>query len=150
MDYLKLLNNKRFELKSIKELQDSINDYFLDCELNDIPLTITGLALYLGTNRQTLIRYENEGYKLKSLSDEDNKILCDTIKAAKAVIENKLECSLLTTKNPTGLIFNFKNNFGWVDKQEIVASSNKGPDLSNLSENDLKNLLEMPETKLIE
>ena len=33
--------------------------------------------------------------------------------------ENYLEEILLSQGKPTGVIFNLKNNFGWVDKQEI-------------------------------
>lgn len=150
MDYLKILNNKPFELKSIKELKDSIKEYFDYCDYNKESLSVTGLALYLGTNRQTLVRYGDSNYKLKKLSDEENKELCDTIKQAKAIIEYTTEKELKQAKNATGYIFNLKNNFGWVDKQEIVASTNNTLDFSDMTEAEIKNLLAEPKNKLIE
>lgn len=70
------------------------------------PYTISGLAVFLGTDRKTLINYE------------EREEYFHTIKAAKARIENFTEETLLTTRNPTGVIFNLKNNYGWIDKQE--------------------------------
>lgn len=70
-----------------------------------IPYSVTGLALALKTNRETLINYENR--------DE----FFDTIKEAKSKIENFLELQLNST-SPTGTIFNLKNNYGWKDKNE--------------------------------
>lgn len=70
-----------------------------------IPYTITGLALALGTSRETLLDYEERAE------------FSDTIKAAKVKIENYVE-SQLFTNSPTGPIFNLKNNYGWKDKTE--------------------------------
>lgn len=69
-----------------------------------IPLTITGLALALGTSRQTLMNYENRGE------------FFDTIKRHKTRIENFAELRLYEN-NATGPIFALKN-FGWKDKSE--------------------------------
>ncbi|MGX4584047.1 terminase small subunit [Paenibacillus chitinolyticus] len=74
------------------------------------PFTISGLAVYLGTTRQTLLNYEEK--------DE----FFDTIKYAKAKIENYTEEQLFNSqaKNMTGIIFNLKNNYDqWSDKQEV-------------------------------
>lgn len=70
-----------------------------------VPYTITGLALALGTTRETLLDYEEkDGFS-------------DTIKAAKLRCENYNEQMLYGT-SPTGTIFNLKNNYGWRDKTE--------------------------------
>lgn len=74
-----------------------------------IPYSVTGLALALGTNRETLINYE------------EREEFFDTIKKAKLKIENYLELQLQGT-SPTGTIFNLKNNYGWKDKTEIEAT----------------------------
>ena len=76
-----------------------------------IPYTITGLALHLGTNRQTLINYENR--------DE----FFDAINTAKLRCEHFAERSLWQPKIATGVIFNLKNNYGWRDQREV-----SGPD----------------------
>lgn len=70
-----------------------------------VPYTITGLATWLETSRETLLDYE------------ERHEFSDTIKAAKDKCENYVEVSLLG-KNPTGAIFNLKNNYGWRDRSE--------------------------------
>lgn len=72
---------------------------------DQIPYTITGLALALDTSRETLINYE------------DKEEYFDTIKRAKIKCQNYAERSLFST-TPTGPIFNLKNNYGWQDKTE--------------------------------
>ena len=71
------------------------------------PYTITGLALFLGTTRQTLLDYEER--------DE----FSDTIKAAKLKIESFAEERLYSNKGSVaGTIFSLSNNFGWKNKVE--------------------------------
>jgi hypothetical protein len=67
--------------------------------------SITGLANYLETSRETLINYENREQ------------FFDTIKRAKDKVEEYWE-GLLIGSNATGPIFNLKNNYGWKDKTE--------------------------------
>jgi hypothetical protein len=70
------------------------------------PLTITGLALYLGfASRQSLEDYEKK--------PEFSYI----IKNARLRVENGYE-KCLFTRNATGAIFALKN-MGWKDKQEV-------------------------------
>lgn len=71
------------------------------------PYTISGLAVWLGTDRGTIVNYAGrKGYS-------------DSIKDAKARCEAFAEHMLNVSPNPTGTIFNLKNNYGWKDKQEI-------------------------------
>lgn len=122
------------KFKTVKELQDKIDAYFESCwdevpvattkgyltrknldgedELVKMrqqvkPLTITGLAVALDTTRETLLDYEGkDGYS-------------DTIKKAKAKIEQFTEEQLFQLRNPAGAIFNLTNNYKrWVNKQE--------------------------------
>lgn len=74
------------------------------------PYTITGLALYLDTSRETLLQYK------------EREEFVDSIKKAKDRCHNYVEDSLLTS-NPTGAIFNLKNNYGWKDKTETDLTS---------------------------
>lgn len=78
-----------------------------------IPYTITGLALALDTSRETLLQYEGRPE------------FVDTIKKAKDKCHNYVENSLLTS-NPTGAIFNLKNNYGWKDKTESEITNPDG------------------------
>lgn len=92
--------------KTVKELEDKINEYFED--ENNRPYTITSLAVWLDCDRKTLTNYE-----------ERDKFF-PTIKRAKTKIEAEIEKgALLGLYNPTFSIFNMKNNFGWQDKQEV-------------------------------
>jgi hypothetical protein len=70
------------------------------------PYTISGLALALNTTRETLLDYQAK------------KTYSDTIKAAKARCEAYVEERLFDS-NAAGVIFNLKNNYQWVDKQEV-------------------------------
>lgn len=106
------------KFKSVKDLSDKIEAYFLSCEDPENPgqyvrpLTITGLANALDTNRQTLLNYEGKGEYF------------DTIKKAKNRVEQYVEEYMFFGKNQTGVIFNAKNNFGWQDKYQNDITSN--------------------------
>ena len=87
-------------------MQKAIDEYFRECDTNNEPYTVTGLALALDMTREGLIHYANkDGFT-------------DTIKKAKQRVEAYIEKKMYGN-NVTGLIFNLKNNFGWVDRQEI-------------------------------
>ena len=117
----KNLGGRPLKFQSVEELEVKIEEYFNSCYEERIePLgikrmvkvkhpTVTGLAVALDTDRQTLLNYEERPEYF------------DTIKRAKSRIEAELEQLMLdpTNRNATGAIFNAKNNFGWKDKQEI-------------------------------
>ena len=46
--------------KSVEELEDKIQNYFNYCDEKNKPYTITGLAVFLDTDRITLIRYQEK------------------------------------------------------------------------------------------
>lgn len=92
--------------ETVEEVQELCDSYFEKCEEENTPLTITGLALALGTCRQTLLNYE--------VKDQ----FMDTIKRAKLMVENYAELQTLDGKNPAGAIFILKNH-GWTDKQDV-------------------------------
>lgn len=95
---------------SVEDMEQAIEEYFDYCDENNKPYTISGLAYALGTNRQTLLDYQ------------DKEEFTDTIKRAKARIECFNEELLFSKDVPTvGVIFNLKNNYNWKDKQEIEA-----------------------------
>jgi len=74
------------------------------------PLTVTGLAVALGTYRDVLIDYEKTyADKLPEFSN--------AIKDAKEQVKEFAESSLFGS-NATGPIFNLKNNWGFKDKYE--------------------------------
>ncbi|MDU7085641.1 MAG: terminase small subunit [Clostridium sp.] len=97
------------KFESPEELQERIEEYFIWAKKNKRHITITDLAYYLGTNRTTLLNYENsmENDWLKSVDDDVKVRYVNTIKRAKARID----------------IFTLKNNYNWVDKQEIEQTN---------------------------
>lgn len=74
--------------------------------------TITGLAVYLDTSRETLLEYE------------ERPEFVDAIKRAKDRIHYETERILTSgAGNVTGAIFSLKNNWGWKDKNETDVTS---------------------------
>lgn len=97
------------KFKTPTELQAKIDAYFKACEKNGKPSTISGLAYALGTNRQTLINYQ------------DREEFFDAVTRAKERIEAFVEESLWMPKIATGVMFNLKNNFAWTDRHELTG-----------------------------
>lgn len=88
-------------------MQEAIDAYFADCAANQEPITITGLALWLGfTSRQSLLHYE--GY---------SKEFFDTVRKAKMRVENAYEKRLIARGN-SGDVFALKN-FDWTDTSTV-------------------------------
>lgn len=92
--------------KTEEELQTAIDRYFDGYDRKELPYTVTGLAVALGLDRKGLIEYGGRPE------------FSNTIKKAKAKVEEFLERRLLSAGCVTGVIFNLKNNFGWKDKNE--------------------------------
>lgn len=122
--------------KSVEELEEKIAQYFERCDkwklaqtvykwevveyMRPIPYTITWLASYLWTNRQTLINYE------------EREEYFDTIKRAKEKVEaDAEERAMVWDSNATMTIFSLKNNFWWKDKTEVDQTI-KGIDWINI------------------
>jgi len=78
------------------------------------PYTVTGLALFMEIDRDTLLNYEK------------NDKFFGTIKEAKLKIHEYAEQYLFTGKNQTAAIFNLKNNWGWKDKTETDINNPDG------------------------
>ncbi len=125
------------KFKTVRQLQKKIDEYFASCwsqkmdmfgnpvfrkdksgkKTNDPviiqhkPYTITGLAVYLDTFRDVLLDYQGK------------KDYSNAIKRAKERCQSYAEESLFIGKNPTGVIFNLKNNYsGWKDKTEVDSN----------------------------
>ena len=102
------------KFQSVSQLEEKIKDYFTWAEDRNTPLTIERLAVFLDTDRKTLLNYENK--------DE----FFHTVKKAKQIIYAS-KAEMLNTKdgNTAGIIFDLVNNGdGYVNKQQ--EESNKG------------------------
>lgn len=110
------------KFKTPEELEKKAMAYFKSCDKKHEPYTITGLALSLGTTRQTLLEYEGE----VEGREEKSKVFADTVKKLKTMVEEYAEKMMYLGKNAAGPIFALKN-FGWSDKQEIDHTSKGKP-----------------------
>ena len=111
MQETKFGNTNALKYKSVEELKKGINKYFEDCDKDNKPYTMSGLAYSLGIDRVTLINYEKRDS------------FFTLIKGAKDRVQAQLEENALMGKaNATFTIFNLKNNYGWSDKteQEVI------------------------------
>ncbi len=106
---------KPLKFASLFVLQQSIEDYFKENPREE--WTITGLAVSLRTNRQTLMNYESK--------DE----YVDTIKAAKNKIESEYERRGWSGKSQAFAIFALKN-FDWKDKSDHALTDGEGKPLN--------------------
>ncbi len=137
--------NKPLKFKTVADLEQKIEAYFASCwdykrdmfgnrlvdktdpnhttenpsylMIQSKPYTITGLAVFLDTTRETLLEYEGEVE-----GREKDPGYADTIKKAKAAIYAFAEESLYSGKQAAGPIFNLKNNWGWKDKHEFEGT----------------------------
>lgn len=114
---------------SSEELEKLIREYFDHCDnrvrqvysakmdgvveiLDPAPYTMSGLAVFLGMDRKSLLNY----------SKKDEFFL--TIKNARDRVEADVEERMNDKQTFTpGLIFNAKNNFDWKDKSETDVTS---------------------------
>ena len=110
-----------------EDMQKLIVEYFNECDKEGKKPTVSGLGYVLGMSRKQLLEYENciDNDNLFSRFDDSVKLgFRNTIKDAKRFIENCYEDRLVNgTSTPIGLIFALKNNYNWVDKQEIEQTN---------------------------
>ena len=115
------------KLKSPEELDRQIEAYYAWCRENEKHITVSGLAWWLEVDRSTLLRYEKceEWNWLQQISKEERDHYRTTIKRAKQRIQSEYEQLLFNKGSNTGAIFTLKNNYSWVDKQEVVTTDKK-------------------------
>ena len=127
--------------KSGEEMQPLIDAYFDSCYGVDeqgnrvviTPVTITGLALAIGTDRRGLIDWS------------ERPEFSHVLKKARAKVEQFVESSLFTGRNPAGAIFWMKNH-GWSDTQKLeLTGADGGPvdvRIAGMTDAELEQLLE--------
>lgn len=88
--------------QTVEALESAVDAYFAEAKKLKEPVTMSGLAVYLGVDRKTLLNYSKDQEYFP------------TIKKAKAYVEAEMEKAALTGQiNPTVAIFSMKNNFGY-------------------------------------
>ena len=110
-----------------EDMQKLIVKYFNECEREGKKPTVSGLGYVLGLTRKQILEYENciDNDNVFARFDDATKLgFRNSIKDAKRFIESCLEDKLINgNTTPIGLIFALKNNYGWVDKQEIKQTT---------------------------
>ena len=114
-----------------EELEKKIAEYFEDCDNEDKPYTVTGLAYTLGITVKQLRDYKNAVDNINILKQLDNSVkveLSNIVKRAYQMCEMYAEKRLLDSKcnkSPVGYIFALKNFQGdFVDKTEVEQTNN--------------------------
>lgn len=107
-------NDYALKYKSEEELSKGIEEYFEDCKKREKPYTMSGLAVWLGITRQTLVNYSHKD-KFFPL-----------IKKAKEKVQAQIEENTLDgTFNTTFAIFSLKANYKWDDGNKVEINVNK-------------------------
>lgn len=102
-------------VRESEEVEQRVKDFFVWCIKNDLKPGVELLALSLGTSRQTLWNWQQEGSERGKIIDR-----------AKQLIASILEqWGLNNSLNVAAFCFLMKNNFGYSDSVTIDTSSNK-------------------------
>lgn len=113
--------------ETVEDMQKLIVEYFNECEAEGKKPTVSGLGYILGLSRRQILEYENciDNENVFARFDDSVKLgFRNTIKDAKRYIENCLEDKLVNgNTTPIGVIFALKNNYKWIDKQEIEQTN---------------------------
>ena len=117
---------------SLEELEKRIEEYFQEQERQEKPLTVSGLAWWLGIDRSNLLQYAKDDGN----GADARKPWHYAIRAAWRRVEAYLEEQLYKqTGQVAGIQFGLKNNYGWQDRQEIELSAQR---VENLSDEELR------------
>jgi hypothetical protein len=106
--------------ESPEKLDADIKEYFEYCRVNKRPLTIAGMAAYLGCDRQTIYNYSYKDEYFDVIKKARNKII--------AYIEEEL-----MIKGTAGQIFVAKQ-YGYKDTQEIITHEELDEDMEEYEE----------------
>lgn len=97
-------------------VEKRVGEFFDICEQNDMKPSVAGLAVALGMDRSSLLRYR-QGIIGK------NEDVRTTLKRAVDLLDLQMSDYMQNGKiNPVAGIFLMKNNFGYTDKQEVIVT----------------------------
>lgn len=118
--------------------------------------TVTGLAVFLDTTRETLLDYESGKYDDRDAEGKSIELTVeqqeynaqvqkysDTIKRAKLMIYDDTEQQLFISGRSSGAIFSLKNNYQWQDKtqQELTNPDGSLSPLAGMRTDELRDYL---------
>jgi hypothetical protein len=147
MQGLRLLNLPNIDLNDPVAVQNRIDEYFSIVAQNGNKPTVAGLGLALnGMDRRRLweIRtgnYGNTRGETTTLPKSVTDIIKKTYKFMEELWENYMQNGKI---NPVSGIFLGKNNYGYVDKQDVVITPNVQPE-SDFSAEDIRKRYALPD-----
>jgi hypothetical protein len=146
MQGLRLLNLPNIDLHDPVAVQDRINEYFSIIAENGNKPTVAGLGLALnGMDRRTLWEIRTGNYRRDKAPYDIPKETSDVIKKTYKFMEELWENYMQNGKiNPVSGIFLGKNNYGYVDKQDVVITPNTQTE-SDFSAEDIRKRYALPE-----
>ena len=107
----------KIDLNSDEAVDKRINEYWLFCAENDCRPAVSGLALALGIDRNTLYDWKTERRRASS-----NR--AGIIKKAYSILEFMWETYMQSGKiNPASGCFLGKNNFGYHDDTKVIIEA---------------------------
>jgi len=117
---MRFMNLPKLDFSDIPAVEKRIELYFSECFSHDMRPGMAGLAYALGVDRRTLWEWKTGGRRAESTPG-----LADTIKKACTFLEVLWEQYMQNGKiSPPNGIFLGKNNFGYVDEQQVVVTPN--------------------------
>lgn len=139
---------------TVEELEAKIDEYFAYCDnrirqvysaksegvievLDPAPYTMSGLAVFLGMDRRSLLNYSK------------NEKFFPTVKAARDRVEADIEERMNDKQTFTpGLIFNAKNNFDWKDQTHVEQTGEVTHKYEEMTDEELDRAIKARKDKL--
>lgn len=113
---LRVYNLGKINMSDPDVVEKRIGEYLTICYEDDMKPSVSGLALALGIDRSSLLRYR---HGIIGKNEEVRTIL----KRAVDLLDQQMTDYMQNGKiNPVAGIFLMKNNFGYQDKTEVVVS----------------------------
>lgn len=112
---LEMMKWERIDMTDPKQVADRCAKFFQWSAEDDVKPTSAGLAVALGMDRQTMLRYANG-------QAGNSKEVSECVKMALAMMASQMEHFMENGKiNPVAGIFLMKNSLGYRDQQEVLV-----------------------------
>lgn len=112
-----LLSIDKPDLNNTGQVEIAIKNYFTLCQEDKVKPTISGLAMSLGVNRKTLLKYASGETRVNN-----REAIATALQTIEVFDETMLKQGLMPA---LAGIFIFKNNYGYTDKTEVVTGTDE-------------------------
>lgn len=108
-------NMPPIDIADVRQVEERLQWYFDHCAEDDMKPTVTGFCNSLGITRQTLLNWKTGVHR----SDSHQAVILKAYGLLEELWENYMQNGKI---NPVSGIFLGKNNFSYLDKQDIVVT----------------------------